>query len=99
MPMRCMARMRSRQRITRSRIFSAQPSFARADIADVNSESAIADPDRVVPAPVNLLEFDRAGLVAFFAGIGDARYRAEQVMEWIYHRHVTEFAEITDLGN
>jgi 23S rRNA (adenine2503-C2)-methyltransferase len=59
----------------------------------VNSESAIVD-----PAPVNLLELDRAGLVAFFAGIGEARYRAEQVMKWIYHRHVTDFTEMTDLG-
>jgi 23S rRNA (adenine2503-C2)-methyltransferase len=50
------------------------------------------------PAPVNLLELDRAGLVAFFAGIGEARYRAEQVMKWIYHRHVTDFTEMTDLG-
>ncbi len=50
------------------------------------------------PVPVNLFELDRAGLVAFFAGIGEARYRAEQVMKWIYHRHVTDFAEMTDLG-
>ena len=48
--------------------------------------------------PVNLFELDRAGMVAFFAGIGEARYRAEQVMKWIYHRHVTDFAEMTDLG-
>jgi len=45
-----------------------------------------------------LFELDRAGMVAFFAGIGEARYRAEQVMKWIYHRHVTDFAEMTDLG-
>ncbi len=59
----------------------------------MTSESAIID-----PAAVNLFEFDRAGLVAFFAGLGEARYRAEQVMKWIYHRHVTDFAEMTDLG-
>ena len=55
-------------------------------------------PAIVNPALANLLELDRAGLVAFFAGIGEARYRAEQVMKWIYHRHVTDFAEMTDLG-
>jgi 23S rRNA (adenine2503-C2)-methyltransferase len=49
-------------------------------------------------AIVNLFELDRAGLVGFFAGIGEARYRAEQVMKWIYHRHVTDFAQMTDLG-
>jgi len=50
------------------------------------------------PVPVNLLELDRAGLVAFFAALGEPRYRAEQVMKWIYHRHETDFAEMTDLG-
>ncbi len=49
-------------------------------------------------ATVNLLDLDRAGLVAFFADLGEARYRAEQVMKWIYHRHVTDFAQMTDLG-
>jgi 23S rRNA (adenine2503-C2)-methyltransferase len=59
----------------------------------VTTESAIVNPARV-----NLFDLDRAGLVAFFAGIGEARYRAEQVMKWIYHRHVTDFALMTDLG-
>jgi len=49
-------------------------------------------------AIVNLFDLDRAGMVGFFAGIGEARYRAEQVMKWIYHRHVTDFAQMTDLG-
>ncbi len=64
----------------------------------MTTESATVNPDRVNPALVNLLELDRTGLVAFFAGIGEARYRAEQVMKWIYHRHVTDFSEMTDLG-
>jgi 23S rRNA (adenine2503-C2)-methyltransferase len=59
----------------------------------VTTESAIVNPARV-----NLFDLDRAGLVAFFAGVGEARYRAEQVMKWIYHRHVTDFALMTDLG-
>ncbi len=50
------------------------------------------------PAPVNLFELDRQGLVGFFAGIGEPRYRAEQVMKWIYHRHETDFDAMTDLG-
>jgi len=48
--------------------------------------------------PVNLFELDRAGLVEFFAGLGEPRYRAEQVMKWIYHRHETDFERMTDLG-
>ena len=47
---------------------------------------------------MNLLDLDRAGLIGFFADMGEARYRAEQVMKWIYHRHVTDFALMTDLG-
>ncbi len=50
------------------------------------------------PAPVNLLGLDRAGMVALFASLGEPRYRAEQVMKWIYHRHQTEFEAMTDLG-
>lgn len=49
-------------------------------------------------ATVNLLDFDRQGLIGFFAGLGEQRYRAEQVMKWIYHRHATDFEQMTDLG-
>jgi 23S rRNA (adenine2503-C2)-methyltransferase len=48
--------------------------------------------------PINLFELDRTGLVAFFASLGEPRYRAEQVMKWIYHRHETDFERMTDLG-
>ncbi|MBS0458076.1 MAG: 23S rRNA (adenine(2503)-C(2))-methyltransferase RlmN [Proteobacteria bacterium] len=37
-------------------------------------------------------------MVALFASLGEPRYRAEQVMKWIYHRHETDFAAMTDLG-
>ena len=47
----------------------------------------------------NLLNLDRQGLEIFFADtLGEKRFRAQQVMKWIYHRHVTDFAEMTDLG-
>jgi 23S rRNA (adenine2503-C2)-methyltransferase len=50
-------------------------------------------------ARTNLLELDRTRLEDFFeAQLGEKRYRAHQVMKWIYHRHVTEFSEMTDLG-
>jgi 23S rRNA (adenine2503-C2)-methyltransferase len=48
---------------------------------------------------VNLLELDRSGLEHFFsARLGEQRFRAHQVMKWIYHRHVTDFELMTDLG-
>ncbi|WP_167764851.1 23S rRNA (adenine(2503)-C(2))-methyltransferase RlmN [Xanthomonas euroxanthea] len=47
----------------------------------------------------NLLDLDREGLERFFADtLGEARYRAHQVMKWIHHRYVTEFDQMTDLG-
>ncbi len=49
-------------------------------------------------ALTNLLDLDRAGMEAFFEGLGEKRFRAHQLMKWIYHRHVTDFAEMTDVG-
>jgi 23S rRNA (adenine2503-C2)-methyltransferase len=50
-------------------------------------------------AKTNLLGLDREGLERFFADtLGEKRFRAQQVMKWIYHRHVTDFANMTDLG-
>jgi 23S rRNA (adenine2503-C2)-methyltransferase len=47
---------------------------------------------------VNLFDYDRQGLRDLFAQLGEKPYRAEQVMKWIYHRHVTEFSHMTDVG-
>jgi 23S rRNA (adenine2503-C2)-methyltransferase len=47
---------------------------------------------------VNLLDYDRQGLRDLFAQLGEKPYRAEQVMKWIYHRHVTDFAAMSDVG-
>ena len=63
-------------------------------------------PDAAVPAVpasvdarANLFELDRAGLEDFFERrLGEKRYRAHQVMKWMYHRHVTDFGGMTDLG-
>lgn len=50
-------------------------------------------------AKVNLLDLDRDGLERFFADeLGEKRFRAHQVMKWIYHRHVCDFVEMSDLG-
>jgi 23S rRNA (adenine2503-C2)-methyltransferase len=46
----------------------------------------------------NLLDLDRAGMEALFESLGEKRFRAHQVMKWIYHRHVTAFSEMTDVG-
>jgi len=52
-----------------------------------------------VVARVNLLDLDRVGMEDFFEReLGEKRFRAHQVMKWIYHRHVTDFGDMTDLG-
>ena len=65
------------------------------------------DRARVANAPVvagtrsktNLFDLDRASLEGFFEQeLGEKKFRAHQVMKWIHHRYVTDFAEMTDLG-
>ena len=47
---------------------------------------------------VNLFDLDRTGLQRFFIGIGEKKYRAEQVMKWLYHQQVDRFDAMTDVG-
>ncbi|MCX7672812.1 MAG: 23S rRNA (adenine(2503)-C(2))-methyltransferase RlmN [Thiobacillaceae bacterium] len=47
---------------------------------------------------MNLLDLDTAGLAAWFASIGEKPFRARQVMRWLHHHGVQDFAEMTDLG-
>jgi 23S rRNA (adenine2503-C2)-methyltransferase len=48
--------------------------------------------------PVNLFGLDRSALRARFAEMGEAPYRADQVMNWIYRRGVDDFGAMTNLG-
>jgi 23S rRNA (adenine2503-C2)-methyltransferase len=74
----------------------------------VNETSDKSIPLLVNPAPetapatpvrVNLLDLDREGMERFFAEtLGEKRFRAHQVMKWIYHQHVTDFGQMTDVG-
>ena len=47
---------------------------------------------------VNLLNLDRAGMQRFFTEIGEKPFRAQQLMQWIHQRGVTDFAQMTDLS-
>jgi 23S rRNA (adenine2503-C2)-methyltransferase len=47
---------------------------------------------------VNLLGMTRVQLEAFFTGLGEKRFRAEQVMKWIHHQGVCDIDEMTNLG-
>ncbi len=47
---------------------------------------------------VNLLDFDRKGLIAFFVGLGEKSFRATQLMKWIYHEDVYDFNEMSNFS-
>ena len=46
----------------------------------------------------NLLGLDRTGLEAFFAAIGEKKFRATQVMKWIHQLAVVDFQEMNNLS-
>ena len=70
------------------------------DLATAAAAGGVAVPAAATPAArSNLFDMDRAGLEAFFTGqLGEKPFRAQQVMKWMHHRHVTDFAQMTDLG-
>jgi 23S rRNA (adenine2503-C2)-methyltransferase len=47
---------------------------------------------------VNVLDFDRAGLSAWFTSRGEKGFRADQVLQWIYQQGVGEFEAMTNLA-
>jgi 23S rRNA (adenine2503-C2)-methyltransferase len=49
-------------------------------------------------SPVNLLDLDRPALEERFAAAGEKPFRSVQVMKWLYHRDITDFAAMTDLS-
>lgn len=47
---------------------------------------------------VNLLNFDRPALRAYFEEIGEKPFRADQLMKWIYHFGITDFDEMNNIN-
>ena len=45
---------------------------------------------------VNLLDFDKDGLTAWFAELGEKPFRARQVLHWVHRFGVTDFEQMTD---
>lgn len=55
------------------------------------------------PAPakdkiINLLDYDREGLAAFFVGLGEKPFRATQLMKWVYQEGINEFDLMTNFS-
>ena len=49
-------------------------------------------------AKINLLDYDRAALEAFFVANGEKPFRARQLMRWVHQRGVLDFARMTDMS-
>ncbi|VAW93347.1 23S rRNA (adenine(2503)-C(2))-methyltransferase @ tRNA (adenine(37)-C(2))-methyltransferase [hydrothermal vent metagenome] len=47
---------------------------------------------------VNLLNFDRKGMEAFFAELGEKPFRATQMLKWIYQFGISDFDQMTNLS-
>lgn len=47
---------------------------------------------------VNLLNFNQPQLAQWFSEIGEKPFRAKQVMRWMHHYGVHDFAEMTDIA-
>mgnify|MGYP005842994265 CR=1 FL=1 len=50
------------------------------------------------PYRVDLKSLTLEQLVAFLADLGQKKFRAKQILHWIYQRQVTDFTSMTDLG-
>ena len=47
---------------------------------------------------VNLLDFDLDGLAAFCDGLGEKRFRAQQLFRWVHQRGESDFSRMSDLA-
>ncbi len=47
---------------------------------------------------INLLNFNQLQLVDYFASIGEKPFRAKQLMRWMHHFGVHDFAQMTDIA-
>lgn len=54
--------------------------------------------DTPVISPVNLLDFDAEGLVAYCDSLGEKAFRARQLLRWIHQAGQSDFAAMTDLA-
>jgi 23S rRNA (adenine2503-C2)-methyltransferase len=49
-------------------------------------------------AAVNLLDFDLAGLAAYCDGLGEKRFRAQQLFRWLHQKGEADFTHMSDLA-
>ena len=61
----------------------------------VNSGTIESDASKVA---VNLMGLTRSQMEQFFEGMGEKRFRAQQVLKWIHHAGITQIEEMSNLG-
>ncbi len=49
-------------------------------------------------ALLNLLQFDLAGLTAYCEGLGEKRFRAQQLFRWLHQKGESDFTRMSDLA-
>ena len=47
---------------------------------------------------VNLFDLNQSAMRDYFTGMEEQPFRAAQVMRWVYHQGVTDFADMTNLS-
>ncbi len=53
----------------------------------------------LAPSPrTNLFNLAKPAMEQFFVGLGEKRFRAQQILKWIYHQQASSFEEMTDVG-
>src|SRR5574344_1002610 len=46
---------------------------------------------------INLLDLDREGITHFIIGLGEKKFRVDQIMKWIYQYGITDFFQMTNI--
>jgi len=64
----------------------------------VTTNRPFSSEEVIFPAKIDLLGMDNAGLVDFFAKMGEKPFRAGQVMKWIHQFGVSDFNDMTNLS-
>lgn len=67
---------------------------ARGEVVTIRMQIALPTE---APARRSLLEMDQAQLADYLVGLGQPRFRARQVWEWIYKRFAGDFATMSNL--
>jgi len=62
------------------------------------TSDTFAPPDPAPDARQNLIGMSRTGMAEALAEIGEPRFRADQLFQWVYNRGVTDFEAMTNMA-